>query len=1284
MGIVGREIVQSRTYIDPTNPAPPQQNYKETFPITVFDAVREDMNDENSVKLSDLLDGIQLELMGKQPLFPSKSANYLMTFAGTPGAVGAVQMSMNIPWDPSEQRNDRIPTEKAVGNLMFKLGLVDENGNIISPDRAKIRYSDIIGRPLIYESLGTNSDGFITQNGINNIVTAVKKELHERSDIIQTEVTVNGERLKNHLSNSSNPHNVSIDQIGAASSEVVADHLMDFNNPHQVDKIQIGLSNVDNTSDMDKPVSTATQEAIDALKELLNVLQADANGFVTNIEYDQESGIFTVTFHNKSYIKFLIPINGLVDEIRYNEETKQIDVYELSGEVKHTDVSDLFIRYVGSVSSSVNVSIIGNNDTGEQIIHAVVVPNGITDEELADSAVITRALCDQSVTTEKIKDLTITTEKYSDESITTEKVALNAITNTRISDRAVNGRTLFSSSIDNRVLVVGEKGTDPYFGQINTDMIKDSGITNKNMGAGSVSSINLQDGSVINSAIRDKAVNASKLDDKSVINRTIADRTVDGRTMVENVDMPGTPTIGIRPPIDSDNSQVPDTRWTMDRIRGYENRNHNYGDRTVDGRALFSSDVRHRILATLRAGSDPVWTQVDDLMLGNDSVKHNHISAGAVTRSKISPSSIYNEHMTPDSITEAAIRRSAVSSSKIFPSENSNMVLAALADGGHPEYSKVTNAMMAPNSVTTDNIEDGSVALSKITSSDQPNRLIGVSLKGTNPQWVQASTQMIKDGAITVDKIHEVPFRDMVLGSQSAGTHPLWTKINGNMILDDEIVGRHIANSEISGDHIKERNVEGKHILQYQIDTEHIVPGAIKGDQLFTSQYPNRVLAVTDPFSKAEWLQVDTDMIRDESITRSKLFHSNYPYRVLGVTQAGVPPEYTQITNDFIMDDTIRPQKLIRDFVLYGTPNITLHPKPESNGYDIADTKWVRDTISEMMKDFNPEILFDTIDTEMIKDHAIDSTKLFRSIYDGPRLMGVTDKGEDPEYLLVEEDMIVDASITTNKIQRDVHLLGAPSIEIKPSPGANEFSGEGNLIPTVQWVLDRIEEHGGSGGGSSPGGSPSSGIPLDNSVTTVKIQNRAVTAQKLFTTKESNKVLAVIQPNTDPVYTTINANMLEDDSVDLRTIQKSLSANMVLTSMVAGQAPDWTKITNPMMARDSIDTENIIDRCILGRKIADHTIGREKFIDAAFVDEALLYDNSVTESKIVDESVSTRKIADKAVTSDKLDDDMILRGYPTVEPGPNYNYEKRSIRNTILSPNAPKGGRPGDIWIRYS
>lgn len=40
-------------------------------------------------------------------------------------------------------------------------------------------------------------------------------------------------------------------------------HTSDTNNPHGVTKEQVGLGNVDNTSDMDKPVSTATQEALD-------------------------------------------------------------------------------------------------------------------------------------------------------------------------------------------------------------------------------------------------------------------------------------------------------------------------------------------------------------------------------------------------------------------------------------------------------------------------------------------------------------------------------------------------------------------------------------------------------------------------------------------------------------------------------------------------------------------------------------------------------------------------------------------------------------------------------------------------------------------------------------------------------------------------------------------------------------------------------------------------------------------------------------------------------------
>ena len=43
---------------------------------------------------------------------------------------------------------------------------------------------------------------------------------------------------------------------------LVTNHIDAINNPHAVTKKQIGLENVDNTADIDKPISIATQEAI--------------------------------------------------------------------------------------------------------------------------------------------------------------------------------------------------------------------------------------------------------------------------------------------------------------------------------------------------------------------------------------------------------------------------------------------------------------------------------------------------------------------------------------------------------------------------------------------------------------------------------------------------------------------------------------------------------------------------------------------------------------------------------------------------------------------------------------------------------------------------------------------------------------------------------------------------------------------------------------------------------------------------------------------------------------
>jgi len=65
-----------------------------------------------------------------------------------------------------------------------------------------------------------------------------------------------------------------IDTKAAASA--LASHVSNTSNPHNVTKAQIGLGNVENTSDASKPVSTATQTALDAKQNALGYTPENA------------------------------------------------------------------------------------------------------------------------------------------------------------------------------------------------------------------------------------------------------------------------------------------------------------------------------------------------------------------------------------------------------------------------------------------------------------------------------------------------------------------------------------------------------------------------------------------------------------------------------------------------------------------------------------------------------------------------------------------------------------------------------------------------------------------------------------------------------------------------------------------------------------------------------------------------------------------------------------------------------------------------------------------------
>jgi len=66
-------------------------------------------------------------------------------------------------------------------------------------------------------------------------------------------------------------HNNLLD-IGTNTHTQIDAHLANTANPHAVTKAQVGLSNVDNTSDINKPISTATATALTAKADLVNGL----------------------------------------------------------------------------------------------------------------------------------------------------------------------------------------------------------------------------------------------------------------------------------------------------------------------------------------------------------------------------------------------------------------------------------------------------------------------------------------------------------------------------------------------------------------------------------------------------------------------------------------------------------------------------------------------------------------------------------------------------------------------------------------------------------------------------------------------------------------------------------------------------------------------------------------------------------------------------------------------------------------------------------------------------
>lgn len=108
----------------------------------------------------------------------------------------------------------------------------------------------------------------------NNKVDKVEgKSLVSNTDITKLSELPNNATLNTNIADAK--------KAGTDAQISINTHINDTNNPHNVTKAQVGLDQVNNTSDINKPISIATQSALDSKVDKIEGKQLSTNDYTT-------------------------------------------------------------------------------------------------------------------------------------------------------------------------------------------------------------------------------------------------------------------------------------------------------------------------------------------------------------------------------------------------------------------------------------------------------------------------------------------------------------------------------------------------------------------------------------------------------------------------------------------------------------------------------------------------------------------------------------------------------------------------------------------------------------------------------------------------------------------------------------------------------------------------------------------------------------------------------------------------------------------------------------------
>ena len=141
----------------------------------------------------------------------------------------------------------------------------------------------------IYVKVDQLSESFLSVSSAGVKITGVQNAINTAVDAERVAREAECKQIKDSITQSGQGSTVALDAEIKRAKEAEAtitsnlnNHISDYKNPHKVTKAQVGLSDVDNTSDADKPVSNATQTELDKKANQTQVNQLQQT--ITNLQ----------------------------------------------------------------------------------------------------------------------------------------------------------------------------------------------------------------------------------------------------------------------------------------------------------------------------------------------------------------------------------------------------------------------------------------------------------------------------------------------------------------------------------------------------------------------------------------------------------------------------------------------------------------------------------------------------------------------------------------------------------------------------------------------------------------------------------------------------------------------------------------------------------------------------------------------------------------------------------------------------------------------------------------